>query len=188
MQTLTSPVMATDWRHSFITDREKTLTRVYAQTYPMVLHFVKQHNGTPEDAQDLLQEAIILFYEKVMHEQLVLTASATTYLLAICKNKWHQELEKRQRQARIFLTQTSPNWEEPTIASEQTNLDLGTFVAQLGKKCQEILVSFYYFGHNMPQIAAQHAYRNVHTATVQKFKCLERLRQSLANFTINDFR
>ncbi|MGV3589011.1 MAG: RNA polymerase sigma factor [Adhaeribacter sp.] len=188
MQTLTSPVMATDWRHYFITDREKTLTRLYAQTYPMVLHFVKQHHGTPEDAQDLLQEAIILFYEKIMQAQLVLTASATTYLLAICKNKWRQELEKRQRKAKMLPTKTTQNWEEPALASEQTNLDLGQFVAQLGKKCQEILISFYYFGHNMPQIAAQHAYRNVHTATVQKFKCLERLRQSLANFTINDFR
>ena len=180
--------MTTDWRHSFITNREKTLTQLYAQTYPMVLHFVKQHNGTPEDAQDLLQETIILFYEKVTQEELVLTASATTYLMAVCKNKWRQELEKRQRKAKTLPSEINQPWEEPTIASEQPNLDLGQFVAQLGKKCQEILISFYYFGHNMPQIAAQHAYRNVHTATVQKFKCLERLRQSLAAFNINDFR
>ena len=188
MQTLTSPVMATNWRLSFITDREKTLTRLYAQTYPMVLHFVKHHNGFAEDAQDLLQDAIILFYEKTMQDQLVLTSSETTYLMAVCKNKWRQELEKRQRKAKILPAETSQNWEENTIEPEQPNLNLGQFVAQLGKKCQEILISFYYLGHAMPQIAAQHEYRNVHTATVQKFKCLERLRQSVANFTINDFR
>lgn len=187
MQTLTSPVMATDWRHSFITDREKALTRLYAQTYPMVLHYVKQHNGTPEDAQDLLQEAIILFYEKVLQEQLVLTASATTYLMAVCKNRWRQELEKRQRKVKILPSEIIQNWDEPTITSEQPNLDLGQFVAKLGKKCQEILISFYYLGQAMPRIASQHEYRNVHTATVQKFKCLERLRQSVAKFTINDF-
>jgi RNA polymerase sigma factor (sigma-70 family) len=188
MQTLTSPVVATDWRHAFINNREKALTQIYAQTYPMVLHYVKQHNGTPEDAQDLLQEAIILFYEKTVHEQLTLTASASTYLMSICRNKWHQELEKRRRKHTQHFVNAAPLWEEPATEPETTSPHLLQFVAELGKKCQAILVAFYYFGHAMPRIAAQHHYRNVHTATVQKFKCLERLRKSVAAFNINDFR
>jgi RNA polymerase sigma factor (sigma-70 family) len=188
MQTLTSPVMATDWRHSLIDNREKTLTQIYAQAYPMVLHYVKQHNGSPEDAQDLLQEAIILFYEKVVQEQLTLTASVSTYLMGICKNQWRQDLEKRHRQQNRLLEIIKQQWEEPTSEPDKPAQNLIHFVAQLGKKCQDILVAFYYWGQAMPRIAEQHQYRNVHTATVQKFKCLERLRKSLATFTIEDFR
>ncbi|GEO04839.1 hypothetical protein AAE02nite_25030 [Adhaeribacter aerolatus] len=187
MQTLTCPVKATNWRQAFINNREKTLTQIYAETYPMVLHYVKQHNGTPEDAQDLLQEAIILFYEKVVLNKLTLTASVSTYLMSICKNKWRQELDKRRRQHQL-PNEAAPRWEEPATEPENPTVILLSFVNQLGKKCQDILIAFYYLGEAMPRIAAQHQYRNVHTATVQKFKCLERLRKSLAAFTINDFR
>lgn len=188
MQTLTSPVKATDWRQAFINNREKTLTQLYTQTYPMVLHYVKQHNGTPEDAQDLLQDAIILFYEKAVQNKLTLTAAVSTYLMSICKNKWRQELEKRRRQQHQLMEDAVPRWEEPATEPANSAPNLLQMVAALGSKCQEILISFYYLGQAMPQIAAQHHYRNVHTATVQKFKCLERLRKSLTAFTINDFR
>ena len=187
MQTLINPVMDTNWRHAFITDREKTLAQIYAHSYPLVLHYVKQHNGTPEDAQDLLQEAIIVFYEKTVGGKLTLTASVSTYLMGICKNQWHQELEKRRRKQKQLPTDLMPLREETPAEPDNQSQNLLEFVAQLGKKCQDILVAFYYFGHNMPRIAQQHQYRNVHTATVQKFKCLERLRKSLAGFTIGDF-
>ncbi len=62
------------------------------------------------------------------------------------------------------------------------------YVERLGEKCKEILVSFYYKGHKMDRIAADYGYRNLHTATVQKFKCLERLRKTLSSFSIDQFK
>lgn len=188
MQTLTKPVMATDWRHALLNNREKTLANIYAKTYPMVLHYVKQHNGTAADAQDLLQETMILFYEKVVQDKLTLSASVPTYLMSICKNQWRQVLAKNQRKGKNLLPAMNQQWEEPATEPDNPTLNLLHYVAQLGKKCQDILVAFYYLGQPMPQIAEQHQYRNLHTATVQKFKCLERLRKSLATFTSGDFR
>jgi len=188
MQTTFSAVMASDWRLAFLTNREKAFTKIYARTYPMVLHYVKQHQGTPEDAQDLLQEAVIIFYEKIMHEEFNLTAASSTYLMSICKNKWRQELEKRKRQQQLSAAREPEQEEASETETEYPTQKLISYVEQLGKKCQDILVSFYYAGYSMSQIAQQHQYRNVHTATVQKFKCLERLRNSLASFTIHHFR
>ncbi|MDQ4140344.1 MAG: sigma-70 family RNA polymerase sigma factor [Bacteroidota bacterium] len=187
MQTILHPVLVADWRHSLIANREKTLAKIYARAYPMVLHYVKQHGGTPEDAQDLLQEAIITFYEKIMQDEFTLTASVTTYLMAICKNLWLRELEKRRRLQEA-------DTEKPDVAEEfnpepdEPKLELISFVEQLGNKCRDILLGFYYFGQSMPVIAKQHQYRTVHSASVQKFKCLERLRHSLAAFSIHHFK
>lgn len=107
MQTISNPVAASDLRQALIQEREKTLEKMYARTYPMVVHYVKQNAGTAEDAKDLLQEAVILFYEKAVYGQFTLTASASTYLMAVCKNLWRRELEKRSRQTRF-----SPNLPE----------------------------------------------------------------------------
>ena len=188
MQTTLSPVMVTDWRQKMLTDREKTLEKIYARTYPMVLHYIKQHGGSPEDAQDLLQEAIILFYEKLMQEKLTLTASVTTYLMSICKNLWRQELEKRNRQSKVVPVESVSLENDGVTEPENSAFPLTHFVAQLGRKCEAILLSLYYFGQSMNHLAKEHQYSTVRSATVQKYKCLERLRKSLNDYTVNHFR
>jgi RNA polymerase sigma factor (sigma-70 family) len=188
MQTIPTPVMATDIREALVRNREQTLETIYKKTYPMVLHYVRQRHGTADDAQDLLQEAIILFYEKAVHKELNLTASATTYIMAVCKNRWRRELEKRNRQQELPSDISERVKVEASADTDQPQLRLTQFVDQLGEKCKAILVAFYYMGQRMEQVAAQYQYRNVRTATVQKFKCLERLRKSLASYSIHHFR
>jgi RNA polymerase sigma factor (sigma-70 family) len=174
-------------REAMITDREKTLERIYAKTFPMVLHYVKTHGGTSDDAKDLLQEAIILFYEKLMQGNLQLTASASTYIMAVCKNLWRSEYRKRSKYSGLPDTANEQLAEETTKDDVQSALNLSSYMEALGQKCKDILVDFYYHNLGMEKIATKHLYRNIHTATVQKFKCLERLRKTVSSFSFNQF-
>jgi RNA polymerase sigma factor (sigma-70 family) len=170
------------WRQALLTDRDKTLEYLYTRTWPVVRQYVKQQQGTEEDAKDVLQDAMIIFFEKVVHDQLVLTAAPVTYLAAISKNRWRQEMEKRSRQ--LF----SPDNPEPQPAEpDAASANLMHFVDQLGEKCRDILVQFYYFGQRLEKIAYRHGYGSIRSATVQKFKCLERLRKKVAHLSIGDF-
>ncbi|MFT2010336.1 RNA polymerase sigma factor [Pontibacter sp. 13R65] len=178
--------MATDLREALIEHREEALEKIYAKAYPMVLHYVKQQHGSPDDAKDLLQEAMILFYEKIVHKELTLTAAPTTYIMAVCKNRWRRELEKRSRHQELSAAVAEQLPQEAN--AEAPAADLAAFVEQLGAKCRDILVSFYYLGQQLEQIAQQHQYRNIRSATVQKFKCLERLRKSVSGFGIHHFK
>lgn len=187
--TATCIASAYDLRETLLLDREKALERIYARAYPMVLHYVKQRYGTDQDAKDVLQDAIILFYEKVVEGNLTLTAAVTTYLMGICKNLWRRELERRNRQSAFAPEEMN----HPSEDGQETNLEQPTqtvmdYVEQLGEKCKNILVSFYYQGHKMEQISSENGYRNLHTATVQKFKCLERLRKAVASLSIDHFK
>ncbi|MEJ7660923.1 MAG: hypothetical protein WKG07_15555 [Hymenobacter sp.] len=40
---------------------------------------------------------LVVFYEQATGGTLVLTASASTYLMSISRNLWHQELRRRAR-------------------------------------------------------------------------------------------
>jgi hypothetical protein len=73
------------WRQALLTDRDRTLEYLYTRTWPVVRQYVKQQQGTEEDAKDVLQDSMIIFFEKVVHDQLVLTAAPVTYLVAISK-------------------------------------------------------------------------------------------------------
>lgn len=181
----TEPLATVDWRQALLTNREKMLEKLYARTYPMVLHHVKQRGGTSDDAKDLLQDAIILFYEKTALDQLTLTSSASTYLMGICKNRWRRQQEKRRQQTELTAATEAATWEDPVTDTPAQSVT--GYVEQLGEKCKQLLVGFYYFGQRMEQLATAHGYRNIHTATVQKFKCLERLRKSVSHLSIHHF-
>jgi RNA polymerase sigma factor (sigma-70 family) len=146
MTSAVETTQATDWRLALLANREKTLEYLYARTYPFVLHYVKERQGREEDAQDLLQDAMILFFEKVVHDQLVLTAAPTTYLVAICKNRWQQERDKRSRQVPLADGYAAGAVEMPESETFEATAHLLDYVNQLGEKCRDILVQFYYFG------------------------------------------
>ncbi len=188
MTTAVDTTQATDWRQALLANREKALEYLYARTYPAVLHYVKERQGREEDAQDLLQDAMILFFEKVVHDRLVLTASPTTYLVAICKNRWRQERERRSRQVPFPDGHAEAAGETSEMEINETRVNLLDYVNQLGEKCQDLLVRFYYFGQRLEQIAADHSYRNIRSATVQKFKCLERLRKAVSHLSAEHFK
>ena len=165
------------------TDRERTLTRIYRQTFPMVRRHVLRHSGSAQDAQDVFHDALVLFYEKAVSGNLVLTATPSTYLVSLCRNLWYRELARRSRQPYAELTEEHTALAEPeaseTLVMDETASSVLDYVERLGDKCKSILVSFYYFQEPLEQIATTHQYRSVRSATVQKFKCLERLRNAV---------
>ena len=163
-------------------NREATLTELYRRTFPMVRRRVQRLGGTEQDAQDVFHDALVVFYEKAISGTLVLTAAASTYLVSISQNLWRQELSRRNRSATVEWPEDDAQLaEEPEVTatdSEEAFSVLG-YVEQLGEKCKSILLSFYYFQQPLEQIATTHQYSSVRSATVQKFKCLERLRKSV---------
>lgn len=162
--------------------REATLTKLYRRTFPMVRRQVKQLGGTEQDAQDVFHDALVIFYEKAISGTLVLTAAASTYLVSISQNLWRQELSRRNRSAAVEWSEANAQLvEEPevTLNDSQEAFSVLGYVEQLGEKCKSILLSFYYFQQPLEQIATAHHYSSVRSATVQKFKCLERLRKSV---------
>jgi|SRR6476661_7669659 len=178
MSFLSAPARPTaDLRPALLADRTHTLMRLYRHTFPQVQRLVQRQGGTDEDARDVFQDALVLFYEKTVAGQLVLTSSAGTYLVSVSRNLWRRELQRRQQQPHASLGAEHEDVADTADAPE--TLPVLAYLEQLGERCKSILLSFYYFQQPLEQIAATHGYGSVRSATVQKFKCLERLRQAV---------
>lgn len=163
-------------RLALLTDREQALTQLYASAFPLVRRHVGRHGGSAQDAQDVFQDALLVFYEQAVGGTLVLTASASTYLVGIARHLWHHEQRRRAR----LPHETLPDHLEPRAPEPaETDVAVLDYVARLGERCRRILLDFYYFQQPLAQITASHGYGSVRSATVQKFKCLERLRHAV---------
>ncbi|TGE21353.1 sigma-70 family RNA polymerase sigma factor [Hymenobacter aquaticus] len=167
-------------RQALLTDREPTLTRLYQRAFPLVRRYVQQHGGAAPDAKDVFQDALVIFYEKATTPDFVLSSSVSTYLLGISRNLWRRELSRRGRLPLTeFTDEHAAHLAEPEAPAEPPTLPVLDYVEQLGERCKSILLAFYYFQQPLEQIADAHHYQSVRSATVQKFKCLERLRKSV---------
>ncbi|MBF9223487.1 RNA polymerase sigma factor [Hymenobacter ruricola] len=167
-------------RAALLANREQALTRLYRQTFPAVRRHVSRHGGSAEDAQDIFHDALVILYEHAVGETLALTAAPGTYLVSIARNLWRHEQRRRARLPQDALPD-DPGLlaAEAAPAPEETGFAVLDYVERLGAKCKSVLLAFYYFQQPLTQIAEANGYRSVRSATVQKFKCLERLRQAV---------
>ncbi len=70
-----------------------------------------------------------------------------------------------------------------------SNNRLMRFLETAGKKCMELLKGFYYDQQPLTELADEFGYSGVRSATVQKYKCLEKVRETIKEkaLTYDDF-
>ena len=167
-------------RQALLADRARILTQLYRQAFPTVRRLVQRQGGSEQDAQDVFQDALVILYEQAVGGRLELTAAASTYLIGIARHRWQHELRRRARLPHEPLPDATDAFaaEDPADAAE-TPFAVRDYVERLGATCRNLLLNFYYFQQPLAQIAEAHGYRSIRSATVQKFKCLERLRAAV---------
>lgn len=164
--------------------KETLFTRLYLQAFPAVARFISRQGGTLEEAQDIFQEALLVYYEKVAVNQFEPSSSHQAYMLGIARNLWLKEQEKIVRTEPISNADVA---EVPT--SQPVSEKLLLFLQQSGKKCMDMLQSFYYEKLSMREVSSRFGFRSERSATVQKYKCLEKVREQVKakSLTYEDF-
>lgn len=73
------------------------LEQIYLEHLPAVSALVKNNNGTPEDARDVFQEAIVVVFKNASEPGFKLTTTLGGYLYSICRFIWLRQLKKKHR-------------------------------------------------------------------------------------------
>lgn len=162
------------------TNRGAAFEQLYEAVFPQVARMVKALGGEYEDARDIFQDALVILYEKAVEGRLDIRSSPSAYLLGIAKHLWLRQ----QRQNGHLLTFSELEKEidipEDIIRQpEKTHLRLYRFLAAAGRRCMDILQAFYYQQMPLPEIAEEFGFANTRSATVQKHKCLEKVREQV---------
>lgn len=159
-------------------DREKFFLDLYEKAFPPVATFVSKMGGTFQDAGDIFQDALIILYEKIAggNQEPILCESA--YVLGIAKHLWIRKFNHDRERISLDGMESEITIEEsPSIEREEDALI--RFLELTGKKCLELLKAFYYDKLPMKAVARMFGYSTVRSATVQKYKCLEKVRDQV---------
>ena len=167
---------------------DNILQIIYRQYYQTIVNLVMNNNGSLQEAKDIYQETLIIFYEKVKDENFELNCKLKTYLYSISRNLWLKQLQHKKR----FTNSISDSeeyleipWEEASKKEDQYQA-MHTALESLGEPCRSILKDFYMHSQSMEEITEKFGYTNADNAKNQKYKCLKRLKKVFFDSYGND--
>ena len=168
--------------HHSAEQRQQLFTQLYKTAFPATARYVSRLGGSVDEAKDVFQDALVIYYEKLVAQ--TLPEKNIGYLVGTAQKLWLQRYRESNRQSPL-------NDIDIAITEEQTYSDkrLLNFLTTAGKKCMNLLKSFYYDEVPATELAEQFGYSGVRSVTVQKHKCLEKIRETVKqkSLTYADF-
>lgn len=145
---------------------------------PPVKKYILANNGTGEDAKDIFQDALVILYKKIKANELTLSVPLKTYLFAVSKNCWLQELRKRKN---LAITDSDHDLPEIVIDDEAGFSTAEAAFGLLGEKCRQLLILFYFKKKTYTEIAVALSFRSEHVAKNQKYRCIQKAKENYSS-------
>lgn len=176
-----------------ITDREiltgiakhdhHVLEEIYREFFPYIENLVLQHGGSEEEARDVFQDGMIIVYQKIESDALLLKCKFSTYFYAVCKKIWIQERKKqlsRLDKLKQIHAVADPSHDYIEREEDDAKELLYKHFAQLSEECQKIL-KLYFNGLNMEEIRQVLEMKTVHHTSDKKYRCKKNLVDRVMN-------
>lgn len=165
-----------------------SLKSLYRAHYSQLSGFIIANSGSQDDAADIFQEVMIAFMNLVREGKFRGEASIRTFLYALNRNLWLNELKKRGRaMAREMNYERMAEKEEQTISvvieNRESSHSLLQVLEQLGQDCRKVLVLYYYENKSMKEIFNELHYENEQVVRNKKYKCLKKMEELIRNNT-----
>jgi len=155
---------------------------LYSVGFPIISGYITTNAGTKEDAEDVFQEAIIVLWKKIRNPDFELTCSLKTFLFAIAKNIWLNRLRAKKK-GTVYHLDAVVNQVEDYVAEvyEESKQEekLQVWLQSVTQHCQWLITTFYYLQHPMEKIMEKMGWKNMHTASNQKYKCVQMLKKQM---------
>jgi DNA-directed RNA polymerase specialized sigma24 family protein len=142
------------------------LVVLYEETFPAVASFVAKMGGSADDAKDIFHDALVIFMEKDIPVD-----NVEAYIVGIAKHLWVRKFKHDRKNVELDDSIAIPEEHVSPIAIRLLRL-----LELTGKSCLDLLQAFYYEKRSAESIAVDFKYSNAHSVTVQKHKCLQKIR------------
>jgi DNA-directed RNA polymerase specialized sigma24 family protein len=150
---------------------EENLVQLYREVFPEAARLIKRLGGNPEEAKDAFHDALVIYLEREVKGRLQIHTSAKAYLLGTAKILWLH--------SKNHHFDSLPEDVEAFVEEEHEEKNVFAYLVLAGQKCLQMLKAFYYDNLSLQQIAASFGFNGVRSATVQKHKCIEKIRTEL---------
>ncbi len=156
----------------------QVVREIYRKFFPAVKGNIKNWGGNEDDAKDIFQEAVVVFYRMTKKPDFKLEASFFSLLYPICRNLWYKTLRNRPKMNSVGQFPEGDKADEGEILEviHQRAIDqlFQKQLENLGEQCRQLL-DLFFEGQSMKEIVEQLGLSSVSFAKKKKFQCKEKL-------------
>ncbi len=162
---------------------ERALVVLHESNRRMISSFIARNNGTHDDYEDMLQEALVILWERVRAGKFEYTAKLSTFLFATVRNIWLRKLARARREIPSDL-QTDENPDESpsvleSMIEEEEIVAVREAMNRIGEQCRQLLTLFYWEECSLEEIAGRMGFANADTVKSKKYQCKKSLEKVL---------
>lgn len=164
------------------------LEQLYFRNLSSIKSLTTQNSGTPEDAEEVLQDALVVVYQAVRKRGFQLTSKLDTFLYSIAKNIWFKRLRKKSRE----VVTVSPNGEffplEPIHPAQKNSLgeQMLEAIQHISPQCKKVLTMIYVEEKDNHETMRAMGYKSMAVLRNKKSNCLKKLRLIFLSSMNND--
>lgn len=163
-------------------DDRKVIPILYKKVLPLVENFIVRNSGRKEDAFDVFQDAILIFYKQVVKEQFDPKYKVFGYLYRLSLNLWINKV-KRDKKMQVVedfddVGSDPLEYEEKVMAASDENILRTTFAA-IGEKCIELLTYTIYYNLLMEDIMLRMGFSSISSVKMQRQRCKQKLMKEI---------
>lgn len=121
------------------------IQEIYKKYVPKVVFYIRNNSGNQDQAQDVVQEVLILLFNQAKANTLELTCPFDAYFFLLCKRKWLNELKKTVNKGVTInedagsINESAHELVEQTEEFDEKQQLFDAMFQKLGDKCQELL-------------------------------------------------
>ena len=158
------------------------LGELFVQHEKMIGSYVVSHGGSNADAEDILQEAIIVLWQKAGQADFQLTSKVSTFLMAVAKNKWMAEMRKRKRWSNQEPDENIADESDSLLdlmVSNERIASVKEALDSMNEVCKKVLIMFYFEEKSLETIARELNFSNAGVVKSRKYQCKKALQERL---------
>jgi RNA polymerase sigma factor (sigma-70 family) len=152
---------------------------LYKRVYPLVERFIIRNSGNKEDASDIFQDTLLLFYKQVMQNKFNEKYKVFGYLYKVSLHKW---INRAKRNRKISFSDDIESLDIPVfeefsdeiISNPDENIIRKLF-SPIGEKCVELLTFTTYTSLLLEDIMLRMQLGSVSAVKMQIKRCKEKL-------------
>lgn len=153
--------------------RRNSWDHLYKSIYPMIREMVLKNSGTEDDVVDVLHDGLVTLFCNLREGTYRNESKITTYLFGICRNLWHQEHRRKQRQVvaeHEAILELRQDW------NQMLNIEVvSLLMRELGEDCKRILTEYYFNNRSMSELKDIFNVNSVQAAKNKKWRCMNYL-------------
>ncbi len=159
-------------------DRE-VVPVLYKKVYPLVERYIVRNSGNKDDASDIFQDALLLFYKQIIHNSFNEKYKVYGYLYKISLYKWMNRAKKSSKIKYVEEIEALNYSVEEVIADDIISNPDENIVRKLfspiGEKCIELLTFTTYSSLLLEDIMIRMGFNSVAAVKMQLKRCKEKL-------------